>query len=223
MNNFNEQVPYMNPGQSTSSQFFANNQNLSDPNLQSFPIAQPDINQQVNNNNTSNDDIKDTEIKNVERSRSRNHSQDRSVSSVKKRWCCDRCKKSDKMNGKACVCVVPRSQRRIKLDSEGCRTCGCKGCTKEDREYFDDKGSKSGKRRKNSNREDRQKRGGGDREKKSRRRYSEDSASESEERNFKNFEKSPIWNILYNHLNCYPPLFGMGIPQRTRSYIRGEP
>ena len=221
MNNFNDQVPYMNPNQSSSQfQLNANSQNFSDPNLQSFSNAQSDTIQNVNNNNTSNDDIKDTE--NNDRSRSRNVSQERSVSSVKKRWCCDKCKKSDKMNGKACVCVVPRSQRRIKLDSEGCRTCGCKGCTKEDREYFDDKGSKSGKRRKTSFREDNRKRS--DRENhKRRRRNSENSVSESEERNFKNFEKSPIWNILYNHLNCYPPLFGMGIPQRTRSYIRGEP
>lgn len=32
--------------------------------------------------------------------------------------------------------MVPRGQRRVKLSGEGCRTCGCRGCTKEDREYF---------------------------------------------------------------------------------------
>ena len=50
-------------------------------------------------------------------------------------FCCQKCKNSDKAGGKTCVCVVPRSQRRVKLCTEGCRTCGCRGCTKEDREY----------------------------------------------------------------------------------------
>lgn len=33
--------------------------------------------------------------------------------------------------------MVPRNQRRVKLSDDGCRTCGCKGCTIEDVEYFD--------------------------------------------------------------------------------------
>lgn len=54
-------------------------------------------------------------------------------------YCCEKCKYPDKPNGKCCVCVVPRSQRRVKLGEEGCRTCGCRGCTKEDRYYFEQK------------------------------------------------------------------------------------
>lgn len=45
--------------------------------------------------------------------------------------CCDKCKKNDK-NGKTCVCVVPANQRKVHIGSAGCKTCGCKGCTKED-------------------------------------------------------------------------------------------
>lgn len=34
--------------------------------------------------------------------------------------------------------MVPRGQRRVKLTSVGCRICGCQGCTKEDKEFFND-------------------------------------------------------------------------------------
>ena len=54
-------------------------------------------------------------------------------------YCCEKCKYPDKPNGKCCVCVVPRSQRRVRLGDEGCRTCSCRGCTKEDRYYFEQK------------------------------------------------------------------------------------
>ena len=53
--------------------------------------------------------------------------------------CCARCKVNDKSNRKTCVCVVPRNQRRIKLGEEGCRTCKCQGCTKEDKLYFNNR------------------------------------------------------------------------------------
>lgn len=52
-------------------------------------------------------------------------------------YCCEKCKYPEKPNGRCCVCVVPRSQRRVKLGEDGCRTCGCRGCTKEDRYYFE--------------------------------------------------------------------------------------
>ena len=54
-------------------------------------------------------------------------------------FCCEKCKYPDKPNGKSCVCVVPRSQRRVKLGDSGCRSCNCRGCTKEDRYYFEQK------------------------------------------------------------------------------------
>ena len=57
----------------------------------------------------------------------------------KYRYCCDKCKFPEKTNGKCCVCVVPRGQRRVKLGSNGCRSCGCRGCTKEDKYYFEQK------------------------------------------------------------------------------------
>ena len=41
------------------------------------------------------------------------------------------CKHTDKSK-KACVCVVPLSQRRSELGENGCRNCGCKGCSRED-------------------------------------------------------------------------------------------
>jgi hypothetical protein len=44
--------------------------------------------------------------------------------------CCKICKHPDKSK-KACVCVVPLSQRRADL-GDGCRNCGCLGCSKED-------------------------------------------------------------------------------------------
>ena len=56
---------------------------------------------------------------------------------IRYNYCCDKCKYPDKPNGKCCVCVVPRSQRRVKLGEVGCRTCSCRGCTKEDRFYFE--------------------------------------------------------------------------------------
>lgn len=52
-------------------------------------------------------------------------------------YCCKKCKNVEKLNSKCCVCVVPRKQRRVKLGNEGCRTCNCKGCTKEDKHYFE--------------------------------------------------------------------------------------
>lgn len=49
--------------------------------------------------------------------------------------CCNKCRVSKGAGQKKCVCVVPRSHRRVNLDKEGCRVCGCKGCTIEDKEY----------------------------------------------------------------------------------------
>ena len=45
--------------------------------------------------------------------------------------CCKICKHTDK-NKKACVCVVPLTQRRAAIGQNGCQTCGCHGCSKED-------------------------------------------------------------------------------------------
>ena len=49
--------------------------------------------------------------------------------------CCRKCKANDKANHKTCVCVVPKSQRKLTLSKDGCKTCGCFGCTKEDKEF----------------------------------------------------------------------------------------
>lgn len=45
--------------------------------------------------------------------------------------CCRKCKHTDK-GRKACVCVVPLSQRRSLLGDGGCQTCSCIGCSIED-------------------------------------------------------------------------------------------
>lgn len=139
------------------------------------------------------------------------------------KFCCKSCYSKGHRSNKKCVCVVPRSQRRVNLDKAGCRVCGCKGCSNEDREFNNNSHEKP--RHKVADPRER-KNTGNDREKKSRRRHSRSYSkerSESRERKMNNFKKSPIWEILYNQLNSYPPLFGMGIPQRTRGYIKGEP
>jgi len=45
--------------------------------------------------------------------------------------CCSKCKKSKKRD-KSCLCIVPASQRRIPLNKDGCSSCKCQGCSKED-------------------------------------------------------------------------------------------
>ncbi|KRX01919.1 hypothetical protein PPERSA_05758 [Pseudocohnilembus persalinus] len=47
--------------------------------------------------------------------------------------CCDTCKQNDRFNSKTCVCVVPANQRRANIGQDGCKNCGCKGCSYEDR------------------------------------------------------------------------------------------
>lgn len=139
------------------------------------------------------------------------------------RFCCKSCYSKGHRSNKKCVCVVPRSQRRVNLDKAGCRVCGCKGCSNEDRDY-NDHHDKS--RTKVSDPREKKDSGNDYKDRKSRRRHSKTYSrekSEDRDRKMNNFKKSPIWEILYNQLNSYPPLFGMGIPQRTRNYIRGEP
>ena len=65
------------------------------------------------------------------------HRQRDYTKNIRYTYCCDKCKYPNKPNGRCCLCVVPRSQRRVKLGEVGCRTCSCKGCTKEDRYYFE--------------------------------------------------------------------------------------
>lgn len=47
------------------------------------------------------------------------------------KYCCKKCKHTER-NKKACVCVVPLSQRITQLGDHGCQSCGCKGCSFED-------------------------------------------------------------------------------------------
>eukprot|EP01015_Nassula_variabilis_P022752 TRINITY_DN4205_c0_g1_i4.p1 TRINITY_DN4205_c0_g1~~TRINITY_DN4205_c0_g1_i4.p1 ORF type:complete len:198 (+),score=-0.13 TRINITY_DN4205_c0_g1_i4:64-657(+) len=154
--------------------------------------------------------------------------------------CCAKCKKNDK-NGKTCVCVVPASQRRIQIGAEGCATCACHGCTREDREMKHKKRGGGPARRYNNERERSRSRSysreydryGGHRRKvrgNSYDSYSTDSSedrrsrsrSSSEEKNFNNFNKSVLGNFILQQLNVNPALIGFGIPQRTYSYIYGK-
>ncbi len=50
---------------------------------------------------------------------------------VRYKYCCRKCKHTER-GKKACVCVVPRSQRRMQLGENGCKTCLCHGCSIED-------------------------------------------------------------------------------------------
>eukprot|EP01017_Pseudomicrothorax_dubius_P047179 TRINITY_DN8429_c0_g1_i2.p1 TRINITY_DN8429_c0_g1~~TRINITY_DN8429_c0_g1_i2.p1 ORF type:complete len:379 (-),score=48.09 TRINITY_DN8429_c0_g1_i2:129-1265(-) len=63
----------------------------------------------------------------------RSPSQGEDLNSARKffAYCCQYCKNNDKKR-KTCVCVVPATQRRVIIGPQGCSTCGCKGCTKED-------------------------------------------------------------------------------------------
>jgi len=44
---------------------------------------------------------------------------------VIKNGCCRECMKAFSKQGKACLCQVPRSQRRTLLADKGCKFCGC--------------------------------------------------------------------------------------------------
>jgi len=47
---------------------------------------------------------------------------------VIKNGCCRECMKAFSKQGKACLCQVPRGQRRTGLPPHGCKYCGCHGC-----------------------------------------------------------------------------------------------
>eukprot|EP01132_Coremiostelium_polycephalum_P000494 gene494-622_t len=46
--------------------------------------------------------------------------------------CCSSCCKESRVNGRACLCQVPLSQRRGSLGENGCVTCNCNGCHPSD-------------------------------------------------------------------------------------------
>ena len=47
---------------------------------------------------------------------------------VIKNGCCRECMKAFNVQNKACLCQVPRAQRRTTLPNHGCKYCGCHGC-----------------------------------------------------------------------------------------------
>ena len=52
-----------------------------------------------------------------------------------KNGCCRKCMKAFSSNGRSCLCQVPRRERRLKLQEEGCNFCGCHGCSPIDAKY----------------------------------------------------------------------------------------
>jgi len=186
---------------------------------------------QQNNNNkgqdNNNNDLNDPHIEKIDTfNNNDNYNTDEKVP-----FCCNKCRVSKGAGNKKCVCVVPRSHRRVNLDKEGCRVCGCKGCTIEDKEFNENPESFIQKKGNKTNNDPRDRKKSGhdnkfDNRDRRRRRYSRSYSrdrSRSRERHLNNISKSPLWELLYDQLNSYPPLFGLGIPQRSRSYLRGEP
>lgn len=83
----------------------------------------------------------------------------------------------------------------------GCKVCGCEGCN--DKDYSDNSSSRSRSRSRQSS-----------------------SVSESfdeYEYNFNNIDKSMLGKVVLIEYNLNPALMGLGIPQRTPSYILGKP
>ncbi len=97
------------------------------------------------------------------------------------------------------MCVVPRNQRRVKLSHDGCRTCGCKGCTVEDRDFVDNKSRDRGSERL--------------RQAESLSSSPSLSAEEQSEENFGNFSKS---STLISSRGDHDPLLE-GVPPAVRN------
>ena len=107
-----------------------------------FPMSDEDVmnannvnmgemNNMQENSNNRNDDSTGNDNNNVDNGDDENDTNDKTNKKIP--FCCTDCKDAEKSNnGRTCVCVVPRTQRRKNLE-HGCRTCGCQGCTKEDR------------------------------------------------------------------------------------------
>ncbi len=97
---------------------------------------------------------------------------------------------------------MPKNQRKTKLPSEGCKLCGCHGCHPRD---FNDKYEYSSEE------------------------YSDYEISEEvseivhNEKDLNNIDKSVLGQVIANEYNLYGPMLGLGIPQRTPSYILGRP
>lgn len=45
-----------------------------------------------------------------------------------KNGCCKNCMRAFNKNGKACLCQVPKYERKYMLPESGCNYCGCHGC-----------------------------------------------------------------------------------------------
>ena len=52
---------------------------------------------------------------------------------------------------------------------------------------------------------------------------SEESEGGHNEKDLNNIDKSVIGQVIANEYNLYGPMLGLGIPQRTPSYILGRP
>ncbi|CAK84889.1 unnamed protein product (macronuclear) [Paramecium tetraurelia] len=111
--------------------------------------------------------------------------------------CCKKCMKAFSKMGKeakSCLCQVPRAVRKKPLPAHGCQYCGCHGCNPEDK--------KKEKVKKNS-------------------RQLSPVSNEANEQNLNNFQNAPLIQWL-NAQNLNPGILGIGIPQRTYSYIYGK-
>ena len=102
--------------------------------------------------------------------------------------------------GKSCLCQVPKEVRKTRLPVDGCKICSCTGCNPRD--Y-----SLSGSLRSPSS----------------------DSLSsrgpkvDEKEYNLNNIDNSLLGKAVILEYNLFPGMLGLGIPQRTPSYILGKP
>ncbi|CAD8132083.1 unnamed protein product [Paramecium octaurelia] len=111
--------------------------------------------------------------------------------------CCKKCMKAFSKKGKeakSCLCQVPRAVRKKPLPAHGCQYCGCHGCNPQDK--------KKKKVKKNS-------------------RQLSPVSNEANEQNLNNFQITPLIQWLKAQ-NLNPGILGIGIPQRTYSYIYGK-
>lgn len=117
-----------------------------------------------------------------------------------KDYCCKKCLASK--SHKRCICQLPKNRRRNKLSSKGCKLCGCNGCNPLEEES---RSSSSPSHHK-----------------------SEESENASQayhelEKTLNNVDRSLLGRIVAVEYNLNPALLGLGVPQRTPSYILGRP
>ena len=111
-----------------------------------------------------------------------------------KNGCCRLCMKAFSISGKSCLCQVPTRDRTAELNPNGCKICGCHGCSPQDRPL--------------------------------RERERSESSSPGEHvdmSTFDNVNQSLLGKVVIVEYNMEPAMLGLGVPQRTPSYILGRP